>query len=143
MAASIAPLGSMYQGHLNSSVDDYNANVATQNAQIVENQGAEEAQESLVNSRKITGAASAAYGASGVAAGGSAAWVLRASAQQGELSALTLKNNADIKSVAYQNEAALDKFKSVNDIKAGDIGAVTSAINEGTASASAAAKAGG
>lgn len=131
MAAILGPLGNLYQGQQNSGVSDYNAEIATQNAQVVEGQGAAEAQASLVQSRKAIGAGAAAYGASGTAAaGGSAQWVLRAGAQQGALSALTIQNNTAIKATAYENEAAFDQFQGANDITAGQIGALTTAIGE-------------
>jgi hypothetical protein len=127
-STGLQAFGDIYQGQQNAAVSDFNANVATTNAQITENQGAEEAQQSLVQSRKAIGAGAAEYGASGTGAGGSAQWVLRAGAQQGALTALTIQNNAAIKSTAYENEAALDQFKAANDITAGEVSAATAIL---------------
>lgn len=121
--------GSIEQGNENASVANYNATIAQQNAGTVTAQGAEEARRSLINSNKVTGAAQANFGASGVAAGGSASDVLRSSAAQGELNALTIKNSAGIKATAYNNEAALDQYRAQNMAQAGQMKGASSILS--------------
>lgn len=125
-------LGAVRQGNANANVAEYNASISEQNASIVEAQGAEQARRSLVNTHKLIGAQQAAYGASGVASDGSAMDVMRASAAQGELNALTLKNNAAIKANAYRNEANLDRYRGNNDKIAGYMNAASTGLMGGS-----------
>lgn len=129
--ATIGAVGSIFGGNANAGVADYNANVAQQNAALVEAQGAEQSRRALVQSRKFIGQQGAAYGASGVGNDGSAQWVMRNSAAQGELNALTIQNQADIKATAYRNEAALDQFRGSNMETAGYLGAAGSLLGGG------------
>jgi hypothetical protein len=124
--------GSIMQGNANGNIADYNATVANQNADIAIAQGEEMARRSRLQTTKLIGAQSAAYGAAGVTSDGSAMDVMRASAQQGELNALTLKNNAAIKANAYRNEANLDRFRAGNDRTAGYINAASSLLGGGS-----------
>lgn len=121
--------GPISQGYQDKGVADYNAQVADNDASVVQAQGDEEARRSLVNSRKMTGDAQAAYGASGVGNTGSAQWVLRNSAAQGELNALTIKNNASIKATALTNESALDRFRGQNELTAGYVKGASSLLS--------------
>lgn len=120
--------GNAKQGQDNAQIAEYNAKVAEQDAQQVTAQGAELARRSLVNSSKFVGAGMANYGASGVANDGSAQWVLRNSAAQGELNALTIKNNADVRATAFNNTAQLDHMRAANDVQAGNINAASSIL---------------
>jgi hypothetical protein len=120
----IGAVGALRQGNSNASMGEYNAQIADQNAQTVVAQGAEQARRSLINSAKFMGHQEAGYAASGVS-GGSAEYVMRNTAAQGELNALTLKNNAAIKATAYRNEAALDRFRGDNARTAGYFGAAS------------------
>ena len=125
----LSMVGSISQGNSNANVADYNADVAGANASTVTQQGAEEARRSLVNTRKFEGQEGAAYGASGVS-GGSAQDVMRSTAAQGALNALTITNNAAIKATSYTNEANLDTYRAGNDQMAGYLGAA-SALTKG------------
>lgn len=127
---ALSAVGPINQGNADAGVANYNADMADQNAQITTAQGEEQARRSLVQSRKMIGSEGAAYGASGVS-GGSAEWVMRNSAAQGELNALTIKNNAAIKSSAYSNEAALDRFRGTNAETAGYIKASAALLGGG------------
>lgn len=129
--AAIGAVGSIGQGNANGNVADYNAQIANQNAATVEAQGAEQERRSLVNSNKVLGQEGAAYGASGVGSTGSAMDVMRNSAANGELNALTIKNQADVKATAYANEAALDQFRGSNDRTAGYLNAAAGLLGAG------------
>lgn len=125
--ATLKAAGSIYQGNSDANIAQYNEQIADQNATLVTQQGQEEARRSLVNSRKFIGQEEAGYGASGVS-GGSAQWVMRASAAQGELNALTIQNNADVKAQAYRNEANLDQFRAQNMRMKGYAGAASAVL---------------
>lgn len=127
IGAPISAMGSLYQGNANASTSNYNATVAANNAITVEQQGAEAERRAQVQGSKTLGTMTAAYGASGVT-GGSAIDVMRSSAANSELNALTIKNQADIKATALDNEAALDHYRANNDQISGQMGAFTSFI---------------
>lgn len=116
--AAVAANGSIEQARANAEIAKYNATVADQNADQVTAMGAENARRSLVNSSKMVAAGKAAYGAAGVS-GGSVQDVLRAGAAKGELDALTIKYNAEVKANAYRNEANLDRYKAENQFVSG------------------------
>lgn len=126
--AGIQAVGAIQQGNSNASVASYNAQIANQNAGIVEAQGIEQERRSRVQSAKAIGGEQAAYGASGVSSDGSAMDVIRNSAANAELNALTIKNNADIKVTALQNEEALDYYRASNDRTSGYLNAASSLV---------------
>ncbi len=119
--------GAYQEGQDNATVANYNADIATKNANIIQQQAQENERRSLVNSGKITASGEAAYGASGVS-GVSAQMVLRNSAAQGALNALTIQHDADIKSGALRDEATLDRMRANNSVRAGDFGVASSVI---------------
>jgi hypothetical protein len=116
--AAIAASGSIEQAHANAEIAKYNAQVADNNAAQVIAMGEENARRSLINSTKMVAAGKAAYGAAGVS-GGSVSDVLRAGVAKGEMDALTIKYNAEVKATAYRNEANLDRYKAQNQVVAG------------------------
>lgn len=127
-AASVAgkalgAVGDIRQGNSNANLADYNAQVANQNAALILNQGAEQERRARLQASKVIGGMRAAYGASGVTADGSAADVIRSSAANAELNALTIRNGAQIKATALQNEASLDYYRASNDRVSGYLGA--------------------
>lgn len=136
ISSPLQAAGAIMQGDSDANIATYNENVAQQSAGLTEAQGAEQARRSLVNSTKMIGGMRAAYGASGVSAGGSVADVLRSSAAQGELNSLTIKNTADIKATALTNEASLDSYRANMDRSAGYVNAATSLLSLGTKNSS-------
>lgn len=128
----LAAVGDIRQGNANANVADYNAQVANQNAQIVLQQGAEQERRSRVQASMAIGAERAAYGASGVTADGSAADVIRSSAANAELNALTIRNGSQIKATALRNEASLDYYRASNDRVAGYMNAAGDLIGAGS-----------
>jgi hypothetical protein len=102
--------GNIIQGQGQKLAADYNSQIALQNAQIAEQQSgaASEAQQRDA-SRKI-GAATAAYGASGVQTDSASAMdVLAESARNATLDNLTLKYNYALKAAGLKNQAALSE----------------------------------
>lgn len=128
--------GAEFQGDANAGVAEYNSATAYQNASEVYAMGKEQARRSLIQSGKMIGAEGAAYGASGVTSDGSAQWVMRNSAAQGELNALTIMSNSTNKAIALNNEGALDQYRADNAQHAGDLGAFSALIGAGGSAAS-------
>lgn len=128
----LAALGDLRQGNANANISEYNAQVANQNAGIVQAQGAEQERRARVQASKVMGGMSAAYGASGVGPTGSAMDVMRNSAANAELNALTIRNASDIKATALRNEAALDYYRAGNDRVAGYMNAASDLIAGGS-----------
>lgn len=141
--SALGAVGSLNQANSNANIAIYNSENAINNANTTTEQGAEAARRSLVNSRKTMGQETAAYGASGVTGNGSAAWVLRNSAAQGELNALTITNAAAIKAQAFTNEANLDIYRAGNDKTSGYIGAASSLLKGASSLAGGASGGGG
>lgn len=120
VSGGLSTVGPIIQGNQEKAMADFNATAAGQQASEVTAQGEENAKQSLLNSNKMIGAEESGYSAAGVT-GVSASSVIRASASQGALNALTIINNADIKAVGYTNQAALDTYKGYADQLAGDV----------------------
>lgn len=123
---------SQYQAQVNSQISNYNAQVADQNAAQVIQMGEENARRSLIASSKVIASGRAAYGAAGVS-GGSMQDVLRAGAAQGEMDALTIKYNAEVKANAFRNQANLDRYKAQNQTVAGEYNSAGDIIKTGAA----------
>jgi hypothetical protein len=117
LGTGVQLIGNKVQADAEIEVANYNADTALREALQTEEQGAELERRSRVESGKALGAAEAAYGASGVS-GVSAQAVLRNSAAQGELDALTIKHSADLKAYALRRGAGLDKMRAGNIEKA-------------------------
>lgn len=128
----LSAVGDIRQGNANANVSEYNAAVADQNAGIVLAQGAEQERRARIQASRAIGGEQAAYGASGVTSEGSATDVLRNSAANAELNALTIRNSADIKATALKNEAALDHYRASNDRVAGYMNAASDLIGGGS-----------
>lgn len=126
VGTGLSMLGSIKQGNDEANVSDYNAQIASQNAGLAVEQSSEDARRSLVKTAMVVGNDQANYAASGVTGEGSAADVLRSSAAQGELDALSIQNQGAVKANAYMNEAQLDEYKGSNDQESGYLGAAAS-----------------
>lgn len=133
MAAGTAmqAVGAIHQGNANAAISEYNANVANNSAAIVQQQGAEQERLARISASKQIGMMTASYGASGVTGDGSAEDVIRNSAANAELNALTLKSNTDIKATALKNEASLDYYRANNDRVSGYFNAFAGALGGG------------
>lgn len=134
--SAIQAVGAIRQGNANANMSEYNAQVADQNAALVQSQAAEAVRRQRIQSATQIGAMHAAYGASGVTADGSALDVLQSSAAKAELDALTIQNQGDIKATAYRNESSLDKYRAGNERIAGYFGGASALLSGGAQVAS-------
>lgn len=118
-AAVVSTVGAIQQANSASAADKYNAQVAQQNASIASTQAQSQLQQQQTDAYRKLGAIKAGYGASGVTSDGSALDVLGDSYTQSELDANTIIYNGKLKSLGYQNQAALDNSRASNDLTAG------------------------
>jgi len=105
--------GTMEKAKEDTETAEFNAQTARQNSIDVQMQAQEMERRARINALKTVGSEQAGYAASGVS-GVSAQYVMRQSAAQGELDALTIQHNADLKSAAYGREAIQQHKKSEN-----------------------------
>lgn len=96
-----------------AQANEFNANVARENAKIVEAQTAAELSKADRERRMRLGANIAAGGASGVGVS-SAGDILQSNAAQEELNLLTLKSEGLLKQRSYLQNAALDEASAAN-----------------------------
>lgn len=102
-------IGNIIQGQGQAMAAQYNAQIAQQNAVIAQQQGAAAVDAQTRMAERTTGAAIAAYGASGVQSdSGSAVDVLADSAGMAALDRLTLKYNYALKAQGFTNQSSLD-----------------------------------
>lgn len=132
MAAAALALQPIVQAGAESAAENYNADIAMQNATMANNQAAEEERKNRVQSKKQLGDIRASYGSSGVNIDGSALDVLEESAANAELDSLQIKHGGQVKARAYENEANLDRFRAKNAKVAGYFGAASSVLNSGS-----------
>lgn len=109
-AAAVRNQGDMVLAEADAA--DYNAALADQNAVLTRQAAAENARRLRVQTTKQLGSIRARYGASGVALSGSALDVLEESAAAAELDRLTVIHEGDVKAIAFDNEAQLNRMKS-------------------------------
>lgn len=103
--------GSLFGGASKSSAYKYNAAVARQNAEIARQQGIAAVEAQQRDAARRIGAATAAYGASGVQMDvGSPVDVLVDSARNAELDRLTVQYNYALRALGYQQQEKLDLF---------------------------------
>lgn len=107
----LSAAGDIQAGNAANKVAGYNANQAEENAKVVQQQAEQEVDMQQVRAKKMIGAISATYGASGVAQAGSAVDVLAASAASAELDKQTILYNGKLQAIGYQNQAALDRVR--------------------------------
>lgn len=102
--------GNIIQGQGQKLAADYNATIARQNAEIATQQGVAASEAQQRDAARKIGAATAAYGASGVSGdSASATDVLAESARNATLDNLTLKYNYALKSQGLRNQAQLSE----------------------------------
>lgn len=109
----VSAYGAVRAGQAQSAAAKFNAAVATQNAQIAQNQADAAAQEKHRDLVRRLGSMQAAYGASGVTSdSGSVLDVLGDSIRQGTLDQLTAKYNGQVRAAGYTDNAALDNMQA-------------------------------
>jgi len=132
--AGLGAFGNAYQGQATKNNDEYNAQVAEQNASLSSQQAAEQARRSALLAGKVIGQARANYGASGIGLTGSALAVLGQSAAAAKLDQLTILANGANKSAMYTGEAAQDRNAGEAAATGGMLGAAGN-LSSGAASA--------
>ena len=90
----------------------YNAILSDQNATLARQQASEQERRYRDQAKHDLGDIRATYGASGITLDGSAMYVLQEAARNAELNALTIRHEGEVKSLAYTNSAALDRFSA-------------------------------
>lgn len=112
---------------------NYQAQLGKQNEAAAEQQGEAAAQALKRDQQRMIGAATAAYGASGVQLSeGSPADVLGESARMATLDRLTLKYNYKLRGLGYGNQANLDLAGAANARTAGYFNSMSAMIGGGT-----------
>lgn len=130
VGTGMAALGAVRQGQAVAASADYNAKVASQNAQIADAQGVAAGEAQHRDAIRKIGAATAAYGASGVQlSDGSPLDVLEESARESALDAATLKYNYKLKGLGFGNQAALYSAQSGFASTAGTLNALSAATS--------------
>lgn len=135
-AGGIGAFGAIRQGQAQQASQDYNAKIASNNAQIATQNAAFAGAEGDTNAaakemqtRAKVGAITAAQGANGLDVNkGSAVDVRASAAELGQLDAMTIRSNAARQAYGYQTQAvsdnaqsALDRATGKNDATAGYI----------------------
>lgn len=129
--AALQAVGAIQQGQAAKAAANYNAQVADNNAAMARAQAAENARRQRIMGAKALGSIRAGYGASGVTLEGSPLDVLEESAMNAELDALSIEHAGLVKSLGFQNEAALDRFGGRNAARAGYMGAASALLGGG------------
>jgi len=147
MGAALAPVslaasigGSLFGAASSISNGDYQAQVASNNAAVARQNetyayaaGAEQEQQNALNTRNTVGQEKASQASNGLDVNSGSNVAVRAgSAALGELSGLTIRNNAARAAAGYETEAQSDEAQSALDRSAGISGAVGSLIGGAT-----------
>jgi hypothetical protein len=125
----IQAIGDISAGQAKAQALRASAEVQRRNAaEAIEASQFDAARQGIIASQKI-GAATAAYGASGVAGdSGSVMNVTAAAHANAELDRLNILHGGDIRAINYRNQASMDETAAQNSELAGYIGAVGSAF---------------
>jgi len=127
--AVVAVMGSVMGGIQGMQSANYNAKLATRNAEIAKRQGELEAERLDRDGRRQRGAISAAYGANNIVGGeGSPLDVLENSFTTAALDKQNVEYAAKIKAYGYQTEAAKQKAEGTRALTEGLFNAAGSAL---------------
>lgn len=99
------------QNKLQNQSSEFNAKMDLYNAQNALAESAEDERRFRIQTKQALGDIRAGYGASGVTLEGSPMEILRQSASNAELDALTIRHKGAIKAWAYENQVKLDQFE--------------------------------
>lgn len=130
-ASVVSAAGSVIEGIGSQRAANYNARIADQNAQIAGMQAASEEGRQRNEAARLAGEQRAAYGASGVTMEGSPMTAMRDSAVQAEMDALSIRYQGAMKSRAYREEAAQQRYAGRQARFAGFVGAATKLLAPG------------
>lgn len=105
---ALGAVGAIQQGQASKAMADTQSQIAANNAQLVEQQGAINAQRIKIQGEKAAGGIRAASGASGISgSSGSALDVLQSSITNAHNDALQVKHSADIQAKNYTAQAGM------------------------------------
>ncbi len=125
----MSAVGAIRSASAKASADNYNGQIAEQNAAIATSQGEAAAQAQQRDAERQIGRGVAAYGASGVDVGsGSPTDVLADSARSAMLDNLTIRYNAQLRGTAYKDQANLYRSEASNDTTSGYLNAASSVV---------------
>jgi len=125
IGAGVSAIGMISNGINQSNTADYNAQVASQNAEIARQQGVAAQTAQAQQAKQKIGLMIASYGSSGVSGdAGSPLDILGQSAAQAKLDNLNIGYNANLKATGFDNTATLDKAQGDNALTSGILSAV-------------------
>jgi len=133
----VSAIGAMSQASATASADNFQANVASQNAVAAIQQADQDAELLRRKAQQTIGAETAAYGASGVDLAGSPLDVLGSSAASATLDAQTAEYKGGLKSAGFADTAVLDRMGARNAETAGTFSAVSALVGGASGAASA------
>lgn len=113
-STAVGMAGAISQGNSAQAAANYNANVQQQQATAAVAQAAEDERRLRVQTKKQIGGIRANIGASGITTEGSALDVLESSASNGELDALTVRHQGQMKAWGLQSSANMSLLEGQN-----------------------------
>lgn len=117
---AVGAVGAVRSAQAQSNAADYNATVATQNAEAARAQGEAAVEAQARDAERQQGSAIALYGGAGVdGSTGSASDVLAASTREATLQQATTRYNYKLRALGYMDQAALDSAQAKNARSAG------------------------
>jgi hypothetical protein len=129
IGGGISAIGAMQQANAQAAAAEYQAAVARNMAKYTIEQGQVEEQQQRMKTNAILAQTRAVIGASGVDVNTGTPSQVQVSGQTlGELDALTVRNNAYAKAVAYQDQAKLYDMQASSDQTAGWLSALGSVM---------------
>jgi hypothetical protein len=117
-------IGAMQTAKAQSTAASYNANQATQNAQLSVSQANQDAARFAVQYRRHEGSMVAQFGASGLSAEGTES-VLADSASQAKLDEETIKYKGQLRAIGFYNTATLDRYSGTQATNQGQLAAAS------------------
>jgi hypothetical protein len=127
--------GQLKAAEAESTADKANAQVARDNATLTLQQSAANERALRVQGAKALGDIRAGYGANGVTMTGSALQVIKSSASNVEMDALTVRHEGELKAMGLRNEAKLDEYRADMADFTGKLGAASSLLSAGGSAA--------
>lgn len=113
-STAMSVIGSIQQGQAAKKAANYNASVATRNADIARQQAQADASAQDRDARMRMGAIKSSYGASGITNEGSPLDVLEASATAAELDKQNIMYKGELRAMGYTDEANLENTRGKN-----------------------------
>lgn len=129
-ASAMSFSGTLESGRAQANTDEYNAKVAQNNADAIENQGTAVVEAQQRAFMRTLGSMKAAMGGAGIDTSmGSPLEVLADSVRSGTLDQLTTKYNYDVAATSQRDQAALDKLGARNARASGFFNALANGLS--------------